>query len=427
MGKKEKHDYLVYVHTVKENGKRYVGISKQSALKRWQRGDGYSKQFFGKVIREYGWRNIKHEILYTNLTEEEAIQWEQALIAMWKTTDINYGYNITEGGNTVRFSDEQVEKMYKPVICLETLKTYKSIKDASETVGISHSRISVCCSGKRNIAKGFHWSYYDKEKSMSYYENLLKEKIEKEKDKSDMPVILVDTKQIFQSIKEAVRQMGLNSSHHIVECCEGKLHSAFGYHWAYYDETKPISYYDTLSFKGKNSTSVQNLDTGETFETVEKAAKSVNLSRSAIVNCCKGITKTAGGHHWKYIDKRKEYNHNLKKPVICLDTMEIFDSVASISYENKNHVSCCCRNKRITANGLHWMYYDKNKPIEYYQNIPLRKVRKHHRSVELVELGKTFSTIREASKYVGISEAAISKCLKGKLKTAGGYHWRDAD
>ena len=37
---------------------------------------------------------------------------------------------------------------------------------------------------------------------------------------------------------------------------------------------------------------------------------------------------------------------------------------------------------------------------------------------------KTFPTIKDAARYVGISDAAIRKYFSGKSKSAGGYHWK---
>lgn len=46
------------------------------------------------------------------------------------------------------------------------------------------------------------------------------------------------------------------------------------------------------------------------------------------------------------------------------------------------------------------------------------------KSVYCVELDKTFESQTEAAKELGISRGNISSCCKGKLKTAGGYHFR---
>ncbi len=48
---------------------------------------------------------------------------------------------------------------------------------------------------------------------------------------------------------------------------------------------------------------VKNIDTGELFNSISDAAKSVGISSTAISNCCKGVGKTAKGFHWKYVDE----------------------------------------------------------------------------------------------------------------------------
>lgn len=90
--------YSVYMHTC-PNGKVYIGITSINPLKRWKNGQGYYKNdHFFKAIKNYGWDNIKHEILFVNLTEEEACQKEIELIASYNSNNPNYGYNNTIGG-----------------------------------------------------------------------------------------------------------------------------------------------------------------------------------------------------------------------------------------------------------------------------------------------------------------------------------------
>lgn len=91
--------YIVYKHTSPSN-KVYIGITKQKACNRWRSGWGYiHNMFFSTAINKYGWSNFKHEILYENLSKEEAIQLEIQLIAEYNSTNHKYGYNITKGGD----------------------------------------------------------------------------------------------------------------------------------------------------------------------------------------------------------------------------------------------------------------------------------------------------------------------------------------
>ena len=90
--------YIVYSHTSPSN-KKYIGITCQSPNERWRNGNGYkNNDYFSRAIQKYGWDNFKHEILATNLSHDEACEKEIELIAKYNTTDNQFGYNITKGG-----------------------------------------------------------------------------------------------------------------------------------------------------------------------------------------------------------------------------------------------------------------------------------------------------------------------------------------
>ena len=101
---KEYGEYVVYMHTF-PNGKKYIGISK-NINKRFRNGEGYARsKIVYSAIQKYGWENVSHEILYENLSEQEAKQKEVELIRQHDTTNHKNGYNSTfggEGGNEER-------------------------------------------------------------------------------------------------------------------------------------------------------------------------------------------------------------------------------------------------------------------------------------------------------------------------------------
>lgn len=103
----ENGEYTVYVHTNKVNGKRYVGITRQKPNQRWRDGKGYKQcTYFERAINKYGWDGFDHEIIADKLTEEEAKNMERLLIRELKTQDENYGYNISDGGDTHCISED---------------------------------------------------------------------------------------------------------------------------------------------------------------------------------------------------------------------------------------------------------------------------------------------------------------------------------
>ena len=93
--------WKVYKHKV-PNEKIYIGITSQDPERRWQNGYGYAtQQLFWRAIQKYGWDNIEHNILFENLSFEEAKQIEIELIAKYHTfihDPLCNGYNMTLGG-----------------------------------------------------------------------------------------------------------------------------------------------------------------------------------------------------------------------------------------------------------------------------------------------------------------------------------------
>lgn len=105
--------YYVYMHTSPSN-KKYIGItSKNPPSDRWKNGNGYShNKHFSNAIKKYGWENFKHEILFSDLSYEEATSKEIELIAYYKSNIDKYGYNKTTGGEVgKKLSEESIEKM----------------------------------------------------------------------------------------------------------------------------------------------------------------------------------------------------------------------------------------------------------------------------------------------------------------------------
>lgn len=199
--------YLVYKHT-SPSGKVYIGITCETLAQRCKRGKGYrSNQAFWIAIQKYGWDNIKHEILFTGLSKDEAERREVELIAHYRSNEKAYGYNIASGGGVSRdfhLSKEAKEKigaanrgekngMYgkrfkhterarekfmsyvktrdyscgnnpkAKKVCQytedgELVKVWDCVKNASVFLGISYSYLIKIMRTKK-LYKGFLWSY----------------------------------------------------------------------------------------------------------------------------------------------------------------------------------------------------------------------------------------------------------------------------
>ena len=94
----EERKFVVYKHT-SPNGKVYIGITSQKLNRRFRDGKGYyNNKHFYNAIKKYGWDNFSHEVLFDNLTEEEAKLMEQFYIALYDSINPKNGYNQTLGG-----------------------------------------------------------------------------------------------------------------------------------------------------------------------------------------------------------------------------------------------------------------------------------------------------------------------------------------
>lgn len=181
--------YTVYCHTNKTNGKKYVGITSQKPMDRWNNGKHYErhKAFYADIVK-FGWDNFQHEILFENLTETEAQEKEVELIEAWELLNADKGYNKTRGGKTIHLNDDAIEKLRarftgdknpffnqkhtdetkmlmrrnrpkKQVICFDTGNVYESTREAERQTGAYHGDISKCCKGTLNVAGGKRWEY----------------------------------------------------------------------------------------------------------------------------------------------------------------------------------------------------------------------------------------------------------------------------
>lgn len=96
--------FYLYIHIVPKeinsygHDKYYVGITSRHPKIRWMNGLGYKTQMFYRAIEKYGWNNIEHKIIASDLSQTEAEELEKEIILYLKSNQPEYGYNIASGG-----------------------------------------------------------------------------------------------------------------------------------------------------------------------------------------------------------------------------------------------------------------------------------------------------------------------------------------
>ena len=222
-------EYSVYCHTNKVDGKKYIGITSQKPESRWRNGNGYkNNKYFYRAIEKYGWHNFQHEILYTNLSKEEAESYEVELIQEYESFIPSKGYNIEMGGNsTEKFTAEIRTKLSK------SLTGHKCSAETKEK--ISKSKI-----GKPSSKKGIKLTADQiKKNSESHMGQKAWNKgrpwSDEERAKCNgKPVYCIELNKKFRTAHEAWRELNISFSS-ICCCAKGKKKSAGGYHWIYAD------------------------------------------------------------------------------------------------------------------------------------------------------------------------------------------------
>lgn len=233
----------IYIH-IFPNGKVYIGQTSQTTAQRWVRGKGYKGQLVERAIKKYGWDNIEHRVLYSNLSEDEANEIEVSPIKKYKSTDEKYGYNLLDGGKgkgqNLSRSPEHYKKIAeinrKKVDCYkrngEKVGTFESVNSAAEFVGGSFRVVSACCNGKKKSGYGYIWRFSGD--SFDKYEVKNKKSGVK-----GFPVVMYSKngEEIarFITVKAASLATGIRQDT-IGKMCKGELKEKNGFVFCYADE-----------------------------------------------------------------------------------------------------------------------------------------------------------------------------------------------
>lgn len=208
--------YCVYIHTNKINGKKYIGITSQDPERRWKNGAGYKGcSYFYNAIQKYGWDNFYHDIVASGLSKEDACFLEMKYISELKTNQEEFGYNLLTGGSAGTHSDITKEKLRKIFLGrVFSDETKKRMKEAASKRG------------------GHPQSKQAREKmSRTMFGHEVSEKTrQKLRDANSISVVCVETNEVFPSMDEAAKSVGLKKCS-ISAVIHGRNKTAGGFHW----------------------------------------------------------------------------------------------------------------------------------------------------------------------------------------------------
>lgn len=306
-------NYIVYKHTT-PSGKIYIGITSKKAKYRWgKNGNKYKKnKHFYSAILKYGWENIEHEILFENLTKEEACQKEIELIAYYRSNEREFGYNKSIGGEInmgYHLSDETkktISEVQKGKRCGKDNPFYGKTHSKEQREKWSKERKGVPLSEeRRKKLYGKQIGKIQSEETKEKLSNAMKGRSisESHKKKYCKEVLQYDKDGNFiakyKSAVDAGLQLNISNSR-ISSCCRGETKICNGFIFRYSEDFKA----DKRPKRAVQKIDLKTNKIIETFESASEAAAIMGVSSTSIYNVCKGKAKTSCGFGWSYAAKQ---------------------------------------------------------------------------------------------------------------------------
>lgn len=275
--------YCVYIHINKINNKAYIGqtVYGNDLYKRWKHdGKGYLKKdksgrytqpVFANAILKYGWGNFEHVIWADQLTEDEANRIERLLIALFNTTNSNYGYNLRSGGEHSTLSDKTKAKISES-------RKGKYAGDRNPFYGKKHTDET-----KRKMKEN-HADLSGK--NSPNYGKILSEEIRQKIKDNHADVSGENHPNYGKKLSSETRRK-------ISDSRKGK------YTGGNSPTAKKIQQYDICGFLI------------QTWDSISDASNELNINRCCIGDCARGRQKTAGGFIWRYAGDPFDYDELL--------------------------------------------------------------------------------------------------------------------
>lgn len=121
---------------------------------------------------------------------------------------------------------------------------------------------------------------------------------------------------------------------------------------------------------GKNNHTARKvycIELDKTWDTVKEASTGLGINKDSISHNCRGVNKSAGGYHFKYVDDKeihvnRDVNGSLNpraRKVFCIELNRQWDTLKDCAEEigvTPQMISKVCRGERKTANNFHFKY-----------------------------------------------------------------------
>ena len=302
--------FKIYKHT-SPSGKVYIGQTQaENVIQRWRNGGKgyfrtnpktgeYQQPAMINAINKYPWNDWEHEIIDQCDTLEEADKLEEYYIALYKSNDPKYGYNITKGGKGHNG---------QPMSDITKTKLSIAIKELWED-------------------QEYRQKVIDGRKGIPMHENTRKALLEantgrKQTDETKYKLKIAHANPILQFtlsgefIKEYINASdvlkeisSIKSVTSITNNCKGKSKKCNNFLFLYKSdyESNPQLLQERLQNLNSRKKSAKPIlqftvegNFIKEYPSITDASLETGIKFTSISNCVSGYSKTSGGFVWKY-------------------------------------------------------------------------------------------------------------------------------
>jgi len=325
------------------------------------------------------------------------------------------------------------------------MSEFKSLNDASDTIGVVPNSIGQNLSSATKSSGGFQWRF----KTKNYSKKIDPYSV----NNNGLPVGKYSLKGVliehYESLLDAERKTGHSEGSIRASMNRGSKVKGTSYFFIQFNKYQKIpekvSPFE-IPLHAFSIPVVQISADGKyfiaEFQSVTHAAKYLGKNTGHISSACKGIRKTAYGFAWKY---KRDYNLDL--PIINFNEVKLKLHSKSIAQYNlkgeyirsfksaseaarfiggiQPNISSAARGKRNHSEGYQWAYIEngiiaKMNPVSMADNTPKKVIKMDKHTHDIIE---EFDSVGLAAKAVNGSQSNISACINGRKKTAYGYKW----
>ena len=442
----ENGTYTGYIYKITNliNEKVYIGQTTTTIDHRWGQHKTYrnKRNHLYSALDKYGIDNFKIEEIshYTRNTKEKLIQIlnkkEIYYIAKYNSTNPDFGYNISIGGNSnigtcMAFAVDAYN------LNGELIRLYESTTDAANDLKICITEVQKCCKGKALVvAKKYVFRYkgepFDKYDLYHYKRSTFVYQF-------DLDGNFI--KRYDNYTQAALAVTGNRDSHVAIKnSAIGENRTAYNYYWSTddnfdfdlenYRNRMPVDKYD---FEGNFIC---------TYSSLSDASMELFNNLSGVCNislCCKGESSQAYNYIWRF--KGDPFILNDKKirllrvPIdqysVDGELLNTFDSFQdALRYLDKRldqgcNIRMCCNGESPIRFGYVWRYhgdsFDKY-PVYQKRGGTDKPVDQYTIDGNFI---KTHSSAKTAAIAVGLKRgSSIGLVCRGERKSAKGFLWK---